>query len=50
VPKLNELEFVDGMVLANIWYDGRVAVIDPETAEVSGLQAQQLTQIDTITK
>jgi glutamine cyclotransferase len=34
VPKLNELEFVDGMVLANIWYDDHVAVIDPETAEV----------------
>ena len=31
VLKLNELEYVHGWVLANIWYDARVAIIDPAT-------------------
>jgi glutaminyl-peptide cyclotransferase len=29
IQKLNELEFIHGWVLANIWYDPRVAIIDP---------------------
>lgn len=36
VDKLNELEFVDGMILANVWYSDRIAQIDPETGEVIG--------------
>ena len=36
VPKLNELEFVDGEIWANIWYDDRIARISPETGEVLG--------------
>ena len=31
IQKLNELEFAHGWVLANVWYDPRVAVIDPVT-------------------
>lgn len=31
VPRLNELEYAHGWVLANIWFDNRVAVIDPAT-------------------
>jgi glutaminyl-peptide cyclotransferase len=33
---LNELEFIDGEVWANIWYDERIARIDPETGNVLG--------------
>ncbi len=34
VDRLNELEVVDGKVLANIWGGDRVAVIDPATGHV----------------
>ena len=27
---MNELEWVEGYVLANIWYSDRIAVIDPD--------------------
>ena len=36
VDKLNELEFVKGEILANIWYSDRIARISPETGEVLG--------------
>jgi glutaminyl-peptide cyclotransferase len=36
VPKLNELEYVDGEIWANIWYDDRIARISPATGEVLG--------------
>jgi glutaminyl-peptide cyclotransferase len=36
VVNLNELEFIDGAVWANIWYDERIARIDPATGEVHG--------------
>jgi glutamine cyclotransferase len=36
VPKLNELEYVDGEVWANIWYDDRIARISPTNGEVLG--------------
>ena len=36
VPKLNELEFIDGEIWANIWYDDRIARISPATGEVLG--------------
>ena len=34
VDQLNELEWVDGEVLANIWQTDRIARIDPETGRV----------------
>lgn len=34
IDKLNELEFVDGHILANIWYSDRIAKIDPQTGAV----------------
>jgi hypothetical protein len=34
VSDLNELEYAHGWVLANIWYDPRVAIIDPGTGSV----------------
>jgi glutamine cyclotransferase len=34
VPRLNELEFIKGEILANIWQTDRVARIDPETGRV----------------
>lgn len=34
VPLLNELEYVDGEVLANIWFSARIARIDPKSGQV----------------
>lgn len=36
VVRLNELEYVDGEIWANIWYDDRIARIDPRDGEVVG--------------
>lgn len=36
VNLLNELEFVKGKVYANVYYSSRIAVISPETGEVTG--------------
>jgi glutaminyl-peptide cyclotransferase len=43
VEGLNELEFVNGELLANIWYSDHIARISPESGEVLGwLDASQL--------
>jgi glutamine cyclotransferase len=34
VKRLNELEYIDGLVWANIWYEDRVIVIHPQSGEV----------------
>jgi glutamine cyclotransferase len=34
VTRLNELEYIDGEIWANIWYDDRVVRVSPETGEV----------------
>jgi glutamine cyclotransferase len=36
VTRINELEFVDGEVWANIWYDDRIARISPDDGRVLG--------------
>jgi len=36
VPQLNELEWVDGEIWANIWQTDLIARIDPETGKVKG--------------
>jgi len=36
VNRLNELEYVKGEILANIWLSNRIARISPETGEVLG--------------
>ena len=36
VTKLNELEYIDGEVWSNVWYDDRIARISPATGEVLG--------------
>ncbi len=36
VPELNELEFVDGEIFANVWQANRIARISPQTGEVVG--------------
>ena len=36
VSMLNELEFIDGEIWANIWYDDRVVRIDPDSGAVLG--------------
>ncbi|MEM7314257.1 MAG: glutaminyl-peptide cyclotransferase, partial [Planctomycetota bacterium] len=34
VDKLNELEFFDGFLYANVWYEDVIAKIDPKTGKV----------------
>lgn len=36
VVRLNELEYVNGEIFANIWWEERVARIDPKTGRVTG--------------
>ncbi len=36
VKHLNELEYVDGKILANIWKSDKITVISPETGNVTG--------------
>jgi len=36
VTELNELEYVQGEVYANIWKEEKIAVIDPQTGQVKG--------------
>jgi len=36
IVRLNELEWVDGEIWANIWYEDRIARIDPRDGEVIG--------------
>lgn len=35
VTRLNELEWVDGYILANVWHEDRIAVIAPGTGKVA---------------
>ena len=36
IRKLNELEFVNGQILANVWKSDRIAIICPKTGRVTG--------------
>jgi len=36
VTSLNELEYVNGMIYANVWPTSRIAIISPETGNVTG--------------
>lgn len=36
VSRLNELEFAQGFIWANIWYDDRIVKIDPATGKIVG--------------
>lgn len=36
LPQLNELEWIDGEIWANIWTENRIARIRPDTGEVTG--------------
>ncbi len=36
VDQLNELEFVDGQIFANVWHSNRIARISPQTGDVVG--------------
>lgn len=33
--KLNELEFIDGKIWANVWYEDRIAEIDPQSGKIT---------------
>lgn len=36
VARLNELEYIDGLIYANVWMTDRIAVIDPDDGRVTG--------------
>ena len=36
IRNLNELEYVNGEILANIWYSSRIARIDPQSGRITG--------------
>eukprot|EP01121_Diplochlamys_sp_Union-15-3_P003709 TRINITY_DN1364_c0_g1_i3.p2 TRINITY_DN1364_c0_g1~~TRINITY_DN1364_c0_g1_i3.p2 ORF type:complete len:110 (+),score=21.26 TRINITY_DN1364_c0_g1_i3:434-763(+) len=36
VTQLNELEYINGLVFANIWFSNEIAVINPNTGRVVG--------------
>ncbi len=36
LPRLNELEYIEGLIYANIWETDRIAMISPETGVVVG--------------
>jgi glutamine cyclotransferase len=36
VVRLNELEYIDGKVYANIWQTNQIAIIEPDSGRVSG--------------
>ncbi len=36
VPEINELEYVDGFIYANVWMTNRIVKIDPESGHVVG--------------
>jgi glutaminyl-peptide cyclotransferase len=36
VKELNELEYINGEIYANIWHDNRIVTIDPQTGRVTG--------------
>ncbi|MCK5628567.1 glutaminyl-peptide cyclotransferase, partial [Candidatus Bathyarchaeota archaeon] len=36
VTLLNELEYIQGMVYANIWKEEKIAIINPQTGKVEG--------------
>lgn len=37
LPELNELEWVDGEIFANVWQTNKIVRIDPETGKVTGV-------------
>jgi glutaminyl-peptide cyclotransferase len=44
VFQLNELEFIDGKIFANVYFDNRIAIISPESGSVTGwIDLQDLT-------
>jgi len=36
LKELNELEYVDGQVYANIWHDNRIVIVDPQHGRITG--------------
>lgn len=36
VKNINEMEYIDGMLYANIWQDDRISIIDPSSGYVTG--------------
>jgi len=41
VSQLNELEWVDGKIWANVWRSDRIIIIDPDTGQVAASLALQ---------
>jgi len=46
VTKLNELEYINGQIFANVWKTDRIAIIDPLNGQVKGwIELQGLTDL-----
>lgn len=46
ITKLNELEYIKGLIYANVWQSSRIAIIDPLTGQVNGwIELQELVRI-----
>lgn len=37
VSRLNELEYIDGSIYANVWQTDQIVIIDPDTGDVTGV-------------
>lgn len=53
IPRVNELEWVDGKIYANIWQQDAIAIVDPKTGAVEGVinmkgLQEQVTQHETL--
>jgi glutamine cyclotransferase len=46
ITKLNELEYIKGLIYANVWQSSRIAIIDPLNGQVNGwIELQELVRI-----
>lgn len=54
ITRINELEYIDGRVYANIWMEEKIAIIDPQTGQVvgwidlSGIQNMEKRDVDNV--
>lgn len=54
VTRINELEYINGRIYANIWMEEKIAIIDPQTGQVvgwidlSGLQDMERRDVDDV--
>lgn len=52
IAQLNELEYIDGLIFANVWQRDEIVIFDPDTGEVKGWLAlgELGREVDTMTR